>query len=764
MQPLPPTADDAIDTVPVVATQRVDKLRRDPELRLTHVLRQLRRERNGLALLQTADRRTDGSSSTERSILVTRALLRIELVAARVEIEPLEDCARQLAELVRAQLPSSVPTTPHDVADEDERLGIGSETTDSLDCLRRILAVVQNEESSEDAMPIGLFGAFGYEIVDRFENLPERAADCLEEPDYTFVLATDFVVIDHASNSVHVTTRALPWEQNSAVETRRRETLDALASGSPTPDRTRSFDQLPAPDHDLTEDEFRAGVTTIREHIENGDVFQAVLSRSTTFDLGCDGIDPLHFFEKLVERNPSPYAFYFDLGERGALCGSSPETFVRVQPESGRVRVELRPIAGTIGRGRHADGSIDHDLDGRLALAMEQDAKERAEHAMLLDLARNDIGRIAVPGTTRVLEAFVTERYRHVQHLVSRVQGELRPQLDALHAYRATANMGTLSGAPKPRAMQRIRELEASARGFYGGAAGYLLQDGQFDTAIVIRSARITANGLVTIRTGAGVVRDSTPEGELQETYAKARSCVEALAATLGCEAASSVSLRSAAVGDRVGRRSDKSPKRILVLDHADSFVFNLVDHMRRSGAEVDVLRADAPDIADSFAQYIKANGGRNPDLLLLSPGPGHPDEAPFALNLLQQEYPGPVLGVCLGHQIMARACGGSVERATRPVHGNTSKTTLNPDEPAFAGLPSVVQVARYHSLCVPASELPSCLVPVAVCPEENGPDGTPLVMAVRHRTHPWIGVQFHPESFLSALGGRLLDNILATV
>ena len=210
--------------------------------------------------------------------------------------------------------------------------------------------------------------------------------------------------------------------------------------------------------------------------------------------------------------------FHIDLAD-GCLLGASPETFLRCE----HGEVEIRPIAGTAPRGE------DDETDRRLALQLLLDPKEQAEHAMLLDLARNDIARISEPGTCRVVQQFEVEKYSHVQHLVSRVRGRLRAGLDAMHAYRAAANMGTLSGAPKLRAMELIREMEPHARGFYGGAAGYLLQDGSFDSCIVIRSLRFK-DGVYYTRAGAGIVQDSEPERELAETTHKARACLEAVA------------------------------------------------------------------------------------------------------------------------------------------------------------------------------------------------------------------------------------------
>jgi anthranilate synthase component 1 len=189
----------------------------------------------------------------------------------------------------------------------------------------------------------------------------------------------------------------------------------------------------------------------------------------------------------------------------------------------------VRPIAGTAARGRTREGEVDHDLDARREAALRLDTKEVAEHMMLVDLARNDVARVSRPGTRRVSRLLAVERFTHVMHLVSAVEGELADGLDALHAYAATMNMGTLVGAPKVRAAQLLREYEASRRGVYGGAVGYLTNGGEMDTAIVIRAA-LVRDGIAHIRAGAGIVHDSTPAGEAQETRRKAEAVLRAIA------------------------------------------------------------------------------------------------------------------------------------------------------------------------------------------------------------------------------------------
>src|SRR5262249_15956042 len=263
----------------------------------------------------------------------------------------------------------------------------------------------------------GLFGFLGYELVDQFEPLPARRPDPLGEADAELVLGADFALYDHRAGTVAALSRGLPFEGQREAAARHAGLLAALQQPAPPTPRFRDAAPTPA-DFDVDDAAFQSGVRALQRHVEAGDVFQAVLSRGCT--TVCS-VPSLRAYRALAQRNPSPYLFHLDL-EQGQLLGSSPETFVRVQGG----QVELRPIAGTAPRGFAAEGTIDEDLDARLALALLGDDKERAEHAMLLDLARNDVARIARPGSTRVVQQFALERYSHVQHLVSRVRGELR--------------------------------------------------------------------------------------------------------------------------------------------------------------------------------------------------------------------------------------------------------------------------------------------------------------------------------------------------
>lgn len=473
-----------------------------------------------LVLLESGGQSEQRLPTLRRSLLVTRALLRLEIRGLDVEVTALQPSGAGLVDALATMLPSAVTadgrlrcTFPDARAvpgmPDSEMLALAS----VFDAVRATAGLLVDSGPRAPFAP-GLFGAFGYEIVDLFETLPARKHDPLAEPDASLVLGGDMVLFDHEEGTVHVITRGLPWEPASEV-TARHEAMVALCA-SPLGTPASPAQAAPAPaETDMTDAAYMEAVRRTREHIGAGDIFQAVISRGFTMKSDASSVE---VYRTLSARNPSPYMFHVDLAE-GELIGASPETFLKA--ENGDV--EIRPIAGTVPRGFAPDGSIDTDLDERLAFSMMLDPKEQAEHAMLVDLARNDIARVSEPGTTAIVQLFAVEKYSHVQHIVSRVRGRLRKGLDALHAYRAVANMGTLSGAPKVRAMQIIRELETSARGFYGGAVGYLLQDGTFDSCIAIRTLRRKGDSYHT-RAGAGIVWGSVPEREWNETEMKSKA------------------------------------------------------------------------------------------------------------------------------------------------------------------------------------------------------------------------------------------------
>jgi len=268
-------------------------------------------------------------------------------------------------------------------------------------------------------------------------------------------------------------------------------------------------------------DSFKSDVLTIKQAIARGQIFQTVISRN--FTLNCH--DTVLAYQFLKKQNPSPYQFYLKLNNY-TLFGASPESSLRYQHEDRSIGI--MPIAGTRGRGRNVDGTINEELDARLEADLKLDEKELAEHLMLVDLARNDLARIAETGSRKVKELMTVYRYAAVMHMVSRIQATLRQDLDIFHACQSCFHMGTLTGAPKKEAMKLIRQTEKRRRGAYGGAVGYFTGSGDMDTAIVIRSA-LVKNKKATITAGAGIVADSTPEGELRETELKAASVIKAI-------------------------------------------------------------------------------------------------------------------------------------------------------------------------------------------------------------------------------------------
>jgi anthranilate synthase component I len=274
---------------------------------------------------------------------------------------------------------------------------------------------------------------------------------------------------------------------------------------------------------DTSDDRFGRNVERIKEYIRAGDAFQVVLAR--TFFQPTHGADPFDVYRALCVLSPAPYMYLLELPERPgapavAIAGASPETLVRVEGQ----RVTLRPIAGTRRRGRSPEE------DEALAREMMSDPKERAEHVMLIDLARNDVGRVARPGSVHLPQKMIVERYSHVMHIVSEVTGELEPSVGPWDVLRAAFPAGTLSGAPKVRAMQIIRELEQRPRGAYGGAVGYVTQGTDLDFAIAIRTV-VMKKGLFEVTAGAGIVADSVPELECRETRNKARAALASVRA-----------------------------------------------------------------------------------------------------------------------------------------------------------------------------------------------------------------------------------------
>jgi anthranilate synthase component 1 len=368
----------------------------------------------------------------------------------------------------------------------------------------------------------GAVGYLSYDMVRYFEPIGPPKKDELGLPESLFLITDTVLIFDHRTRGLRVVNNALvqPGQPPAEAYARATAEIERVVELLRQPARLPPiFTQPPGravtPRCNTTAEEYRQMVRDSHEYIHAGDIFQIVPSQR--FETDYDG-DPLTLYRTLRFVNPSPYMFCLKAGKRFALVGSSPEVHVRAIDG----RVEIRPIAGTKRRGATEE---EDDLNAQLLLA---DPKERAEHLMLVDLGRNDVGRVAKYGSVEVSEFMTIEKYSHVMHIVSNVAGDLREDCNAYDVMRASFPAGTVSGSPKVRAMQIINELEKSKRGVYAGAVGYFGFDGNCDSCIALRTV-VLKDGVAYVQTGAGVVADSTPEGEYQECVNKAMGMMAAI-------------------------------------------------------------------------------------------------------------------------------------------------------------------------------------------------------------------------------------------
>jgi len=425
-------------------------------------------------------------------------------------------------EQVKFEAEQIIGRIKHDEKTVDEQTRLQS--TNQMDVLRAV-AFAFSLASKPFRVTCGLLGALSYDFIDQFEKLPANKEDPLGNPDYELYFADNIFLMDHAAGKGYVIVNVMitNGDRESAIA-EAQDCFDYYSNIArfDAPKGQRFTGSPAAASTDMKQDEYERIVRDAKQHIIDGDILQVVLSR-TKMEPCPD--EPLDVYKRLRELNPSPYMFYLNTPNT-ILLGSSPELNLRVSGTETR-NVEIRPIAGTKPRGR-VGNRIDADTDFRYEAELKIDRKELAEHIMLVDLARNDIARVAKPGSRVVTELLIVEKYASVQHLVSNVKGELATDLDALNAYLATMNMGTLTGAPKSEAMKIIRQFEKTKRGYYGGAVMYLTVDGQFDSCITIRSLQVKDHTAY-IRVGAGIVHDSIPKSEFEETEHKAMSCLRAI-------------------------------------------------------------------------------------------------------------------------------------------------------------------------------------------------------------------------------------------
>ncbi len=375
----------------------------------------------------------------------------------------------------------------------------------------------------------GAVGFLGYDVVRSFERLPGTAARALDLPDALFLMADTLVVFDHARHRLMILSNArLDEADGGDVESAYVDAIQSIERVSerllrplPAIPRRRAAAgpngrQKDVLTSNMSRSQFEAIVREAKEYVAAGDIFQVVLSQRLSRRTNAHSFA---IYRALRMLNPSPYMFYFDLGSYDfQIIGASPEMHVRLEDGVASVR----PIAGTRRRGQT------EAEDRELAAELLADPKERAEHVMLVDLGRNDLGRVCEYGSVDVRDLMVVERYSHVMHIVSHVQGRLRPEMDAYDLLRATFPAGTVSGAPKIRAMEIIEALEGQRRGLYAGAIGYVSYDGSMDTCIAIRTMLVLGDQ-VHIQAGAGIVADSVPAAEYEECLNKARALAEAV-------------------------------------------------------------------------------------------------------------------------------------------------------------------------------------------------------------------------------------------
>jgi anthranilate synthase component I len=395
-----------------------------------------------------------------------------------------------------------------------------------------ILHVLKAELGNYEAAPLpglprlsgGAVGYLGYDVVRYFERLPATAEQVMDLPDAIFLLADTLIVFDHARHRLILLANARIGEDIEAAYVDAIRRIDRLAEKllRPLPAvPTRRWGATHGNSHDIaanvTRDQYEINVRKAKEHIAAGDIFQVVLSQRFSRHTSAH---PFAVYRALRMLNPSPYMFYFNFAPLDLqVIGASPEMHVRLEDGVASVR----PIAGTRRRGSNPAE------DNALATELLADPKERAEHVMLVDLGRNDIGRVSEYGSVAVRDLMTIERYSHVMHIVSHIEGRLRPDLDAYDLMRATFPAGTVSGAPKVRAMEIIEELEGQRRGLYAGAVGYFSYDGSMDTCIAIRTM-VMQGDQVFVQAGAGIVADSDPATEYQECVNKASALLVAVA------------------------------------------------------------------------------------------------------------------------------------------------------------------------------------------------------------------------------------------
>lgn len=611
-------------------------------------------------------------------------------------------------------------------------------TTDAKDVPSYLQGLVDKfsfrdfDVSTDDHPFIGGFVGFvGYEWMVKQEISAKQTEEGVQ--DLWFGLYDRAIVWDKTNRARLV---AVPKIDGISIETVKEQFRSALKSATTLhhqPECPAEVNLI----YDFQKEDYVKGVRDVKRLIRSGDVYQADIAQRirTTY------VEPSLLYERLVKLNPSPYSGIMSAGDF-TIVSASPESLLKVQRDRGGRRiVSTRPIAGTRPR---ASGIRDSYMERSL----RRSTKENAEHTMLVDLSRNDIGRVSTPGSVEVSELYTVERYSHVMHLVSEIKGEVMESVGISELFRSLFPGGSITGTPKIRSTEVISDIEPVPRGGYTGSMGYISLDGSMDFNILIRSIFFPAHKNEThLYAGSGIVQDSNPDREWEETRSKAAALIEAIKG-LDHGGFSWSPPRIVSSWKPVPVSAQFSGARVILIDNYDSFTYNLVQYLRTLGAEVMVFRNDSITVSE-----LKR---KDPTHILISPGPGVPIDAGVSIDAIRAFRNYPILGVCLGHQAIVEAYGGTLKRAKLPMHGKTSRVIRTENLRSgdiLSGMPKDFLVGRYHSLI--AERVPPELMVTARTIQGE-------VMAIRSRDFQTFGVQFHPESILTPDGFKIVSNFLS--
>lgn len=608
----------------------------------------------------------------------------------------------------KEQINGEIIAQNQDLLDESERTKLPS----VFDVIRLLQMLFY---SKEDGF-LGLYGAFGFDLIYQFEKIEAAKPRSLDHKDLQLYLPDEIYVVDRKQSESYCirydfifaeqSTEHYPRVTENPSEQSSKELQDELKWTYPKGYYAELVrEALPA--------------------FQQGDLFEVVPSQVIKKRTS---LTPAEIYQNLKEQNPSPYGFMISLGKEH-LIGASPEMYVRVEGQ----KVETCPISGTIKRG---DNTMEDAENIRKLL---NSSKDEAELTMCTDVDRNDKSRICVPRSVKVIGRRQIEMYSKLFHTVDHIIGELRPEFDGIDAFITHMWAVTVTGAPKLAAVKWIEEHEATPREWYGGAVGWIAFNGDINTGLTLRTAKIHGS-TAEMRVGATLLHASIPEEEEKETLVKVKALSIALEPKLPRK-------------DSTGTPYLPGKHRqILLVDHEDSFVHTLANYFKQTGALVTTMRSE--QARKKLAQK------ENVDLVVLSPGPSTPDHFRMRETIqlcLDQNIP--LFGVCLGFQGIAEYFGGTLGVLPRPCHGESSKINICQTAPFFKDFPSNhMQVGRYHSLFV--ESMPEALEAVA-----ETSDG--IYMALKHRTLPIYGVQFHPESILSIHhdhGYQLICNLIESL